>query len=81
MDGGGTAAWGSRRARTRGGQPTDAQRVAYHPPYLDAPVDELEIVPGRAFNWGGALLKSRLPGALRTGYAVDDVEMAYEPTA
>ncbi|ADI10754.1 hypothetical protein SBI_07634 [Streptomyces bingchenggensis BCW-1] len=71
----------SRRTRTRGGQPPDAQRVAYHPSYLDAPVDGPETVPGRAFTWGGTLLKSLLSGLLKIGYAVDDIELAYEPTA
>ncbi len=72
---------GLRSARTWDGQPPGAQKVTRHSAHLDTAVIEPQVSVRRAFARVVCPLKSSLMGLLRTGHAVDDVEVAYEPTA
>lgn len=72
---------GLRSARTWGGQPPGAQKVTRHSTHLDTAVIEPQVSVRRPFARVVRQLKSSLMGLLRTSRAVEDVEVAYKPTA
>jgi hypothetical protein len=72
---------GLRSARTWGGQSPGVQKVTRHSTHLDTAVIEPQVSVRRAFARVVRRLKNSLMGLLRTSHAVDDVEVAYKPTA
>lgn len=72
---------GLRSARTWDGQPPGAQKVTRHSTHLDTAVIRPQVSVRRAFARVVRQLKSSLMGLLRTSHAIDDVEVAYKPTA